>query len=117
MLGSAREVRIALILLRGMIVGSNICLVVRFLIVRKFPGCVKTKAALSAAVGANVDERQHPIFQNPAALGAMHVHASTPGTRFFGVVNEESEDAAHRNSIIARGMPGRNPGPDVYELN
>ena len=91
--------------------------VAQLIAVCKSFGAVKTKAALSATIGTNGEKKQDPIFQNPAALGAMHVHASTPGTRFFGVVNEESEDAAHRNSIIARGMPGRNPGPDVCELN
>jgi hypothetical protein len=115
--GSARGVRIGGTLLRGIIVCSDIRLVMRVLIVGKFLGSVKAKAALSAAVGANVDEKQNPVFQNPPALGAMNVHASTPGTRFFGVVDEESEDAAHRNSIIARSMPGRNPGRNAYQLN
>jgi len=85
--------------------------------VSKFFGAVKTKAALSATIGTNREEEQGPIFQNPTALGAMHVHASTPGTRFFRVINEESEDASHRNSIIARSVPRRNPRRDAYQLN
>jgi hypothetical protein len=114
--GSASGVRIAVTWLRGIIGCGKFRVVVRFTVVRKFLGSVKTKAALSAAIGANVDEKQNPVFQNPPALGAMHMHASTAGTRFFGVIDEESEDASHRNSIISRSVTRRNPGRDAYQL-
>jgi len=117
MLGRTRGGRIAVPWLRGFIGCGHIRFVVQFPAVGKFLGSVKTKAALSAAVWANIHEHQHPVFQKPPALGAMHVHASTPGTRFFRVINEESEDASHRNSIIARSVPRRNPRRDAYQLN
>ena len=116
MAGSASGVRIAVTWLRGIIGCGKFRVVVRFLVARKFLGSVKTKAALSAAIGSNADEKQDPVLQNPPALGAMHVHASAAGTRFFGVVDEEAEDAAHRNSIIARDVAGRNPLRDAYQL-
>jgi hypothetical protein len=82
--------------------------VTQLIAVRKFFGAVKTKAALTATIGTNRDEKQDPEFQNPSALGAMHVHASAPGTGLFRVVNEESEDTPHRKSIILRSVSGRN---------
>jgi len=82
--------------------------VAQLIAVVKFFGAVKTKAALSATIGTNREEEQDPIFQNPSALGAMNVHASTPGTGLFRVVNEESQDTAHRKSIIRRSVSGRN---------
>ena len=117
MLGRARGRRIAVPWLRGIICCGHVRFVVQFPVVGKFLGSVETKAAFSAAIRANIHEHQDPIFQEPPALGAMHVHASTPGTRFFRVINEESEDASHRNSIIARSVPRRNPRRDAYQLN
>jgi hypothetical protein len=73
---------------------------VHFFVTWNSLGPVKTKAAFSATIGANVQEKQDPVFQNPPALGPMHVHASTARTRFFGLVDEESEDASHPNKII-----------------
>jgi hypothetical protein len=89
---------------------------VRFIVVGEFLRPVKTKAAFSAAVGANVHEHQDPVFQNSPALGAMDVHASTPGARFFGVINEETEGASHRKSIIALSDAARNPGRPAYQF-
>src|ERR1700680_830702 len=71
--------------------------IIRLQVVLKFFGSIKTKPALSATVGKDGEEKQDPIFQNPAALGAMHVHSSTARTRLVGMVDEDSEDTPHRN--------------------
>jgi hypothetical protein len=84
----------------------------KIIFVCKFFGAVKTKAALSATIGTNRHEEQDPIFQNPTAFGAMHVHASTPGAGLFRVVDEESENTPHRKSIIPRTISGRNDRRD-----
>jgi hypothetical protein len=74
--------------MRGFISCHRFWDVAQIIAVCKFFGAVKTKAALSATIGTNRDEEQDPIFQNPSALGAMHVHASAPGAGLFRVVDE-----------------------------
>jgi hypothetical protein len=49
---------------------------------------VKALPAFPAPIRANRDEKQNPEFQQPSALGAMHVRASTMGTGSFGVIDE-----------------------------
>ena len=83
--------------------------VIQILVVDNFLGSVKTKTALSATIGTDGKEKQDPIFENPAALGAMHVQASTAGTGLFRVVDEESQGTPHGYSIIPRSVSGRNP--------
>ena len=90
--------------------------VIQLLVVDNFLGSVETKTALSATIGTDGKEKQDPIFQNPAALGAMHVHASTAGTRLFRMVGEQPQDTLHWNSIIPRSVPGGNPRKIVTHL-
>src|ERR1700682_2641498 len=85
--------------------------------VLKFLGSIKTKPALSATIGKDGEEKQDPIFQNPAALGAMHVHASAAGTRLVRMVDKESKDTPHRDRIISRSVFGRNTRRNSHRIS
>jgi hypothetical protein len=62
---------------------------------RKFLRPIKTQAALSATVGPDGHEKKNPEFKNPAAFGAVHMHAPTSGTSLVRVVDKKSEDTPH----------------------
>src|ERR1700690_568359 len=64
-------------------------------IIRKSLGTVKTKAALSATVGPDRQEKQDPEFKDASALGAMHMHAPTTRAGLFRAVNKKSVNTPH----------------------
>ena len=75
----------------------------------KFFGAIKALPALSAAVGAEGQEKEDPEFENAATFCAMHMRAATKRTGFLWLINKKSKDTFHPEGMIPLRVTRRNP--------